>query len=94
MAQVLVDIEGVEVFRIEAGEKHIDNDRDVDLLCGWVVGVRPLLVFDPLLYILIVKIELADAMIGAIASVVVGEDRLEGRFLSFGIHFIVRLLLR
>jgi hypothetical protein len=35
--EVLVDVERVQVFGIEAGEQHVDHDGDVDLLRG---GVR------------------------------------------------------
>lgn len=34
----------VEVFGIEAGEQHVDDDGDVDLVRGWPVGVWPLVV--------------------------------------------------
>ena len=40
--EVLIDIERVQVFGIEAGEQHIHHDGDVDLLaplCGQV-GIR------------------------------------------------------
>jgi hypothetical protein len=30
--QLLIDVEGVEVFRVEAGEEHVDDDGDVDLV--------------------------------------------------------------
>jgi hypothetical protein len=30
--EVLVDVEGVEVFGVEAGEQHVHDDGDVDLL--------------------------------------------------------------
>jgi hypothetical protein len=30
--EVLVDVERVEVLGVEAGEEHVDDDRDVDLL--------------------------------------------------------------
>ncbi len=98
--EVLVHIERVQVFGIEPGEQHVDDDGDVDLVMGnFRVGfaqilVRPLLVFDPLLHILIVEIELGDAVIGAIAGVVVGEDGLKGLLFLFRIDLVVLLLLR
>ncbi len=67
MLEVLVHIERVQVFGIEAGEQHVHHDGDVDLVLrhAWrslsQVGVGPLLVFDALLHILVVEIELADA---------------------------------
>ena len=32
--EVLVDVERVQVFGIEAGEQHVHHDGDVDLLCA------------------------------------------------------------
>ena len=29
--EILVDVERVEVFAVEAGQEHVDDDRDVDL---------------------------------------------------------------
>ena len=49
------------------------------------VGIGPLLVFDALLHVLIVEVELADAVVGAVAGVVVGDDGLEGFFLLLGV---------
>jgi hypothetical protein len=92
--EVLVHIERVQVFGIEAGEQHVYDDGDVDFLRVRVVGIGPLLVFDALLHILIVEIELADAVIGAVAGVVVGEDGLEGGFFLLGLDFVVLLFLR
>jgi hypothetical protein len=44
---------------------------------GCAVGIGPLLVFDALLHILVVQIELGDAVVGAVAGVVVRKDGLE-----------------
>jgi hypothetical protein len=41
------------------------------------IGLGPLLILDALLHILIVEIEVAEAVISAIATVIVGEDGLE-----------------
>ena len=38
------------------------------LLRSGVVGVRPLLVFDALLHILVVEVELAESVIGAVRA--------------------------
>ena len=46
------------------------------------------------MHILIVEIELADGVIGAVAGVVVGDDGLEGGLLLLGLLFVVRLFLR
>ena len=40
------------------------------------VGVGELLVLDALLDVLVVEVELVDAVVGAEAGVVVGDDRL------------------
>jgi hypothetical protein len=92
--EVLVHVERVQELGIEAGEQHVHHDGDVDLLRGRVVGIGPLLVFDALLHILVVEVELAEAVIGAVAGVVVGEDGLERGFLALGVDLVVRLLLR
>ena len=61
---------------------------------GRVVGIRPLLLFDALLHILVVEIELAQAVIGAEEGVVIGEDGLEGFLFLLRFNFVVLLLLR
>ncbi len=81
--QVLVHVERVQVLGIEAGEQHVHHDGDVDLLGVRMVGIGELLVLDALLHVLVVEIEFADAVIGAEAGVVVGDDGLERRFLFF-----------
>ena len=92
--EVLVHVERVQVLGIEAGEQHVHHDGDVDLVVRDVrdslpqIGVRPLLVLDALLHILIVEIELAEAVIRAVAGVVVGEDGLEGFLLLLGLDWL------
>ena len=83
------DVEGVEVLGVEAGQEHVDDDGDVDLLRAlfWEVAVGVLLVLDAFLDVLVVGVELADGVIRAVAGVIVGDDGLE-RFL-----LLVRLLL-
>ena len=68
--EVLVDVERVEVFGVEAGEQHVDDDGDVDLFAPLVgqVGIGELLVFDALLHVLVVEVELVDAVVGAEAA--------------------------
>ena len=58
------------------------------------VGVGELLVLDALLDVLIVEVELLDAVVGAEAGVVVGDDGLEGLLLGLGLVLVVFLLLR
>lgn len=50
--------------------------------------------FDALLNILVVEIELADAVVGAELGVVVGYDGFEGGFFAFGVLLVkeVRVL--
>jgi hypothetical protein len=64
--EVLVNVEGVEELRVEAGEKHVHHNGDVDLLGALArqVGVGELLVLDALLDVLVVGVELADGVIG------------------------------
>ena len=51
---------------------------DLVVRCGGIgfaqVGIGPLLVFDALLYVLVVEVELFDAVVGAEAGVVAGDD--------------------
>jgi len=92
--QVLVDVEGVEVLRVEAGEEHVHYDGDIDLLGALLgeVGVGKLLVLDALLDVLIVEVELADGVVAAVAGVIVGDNGLESGLLAVGIVLIVFLL--
>ena len=94
MPQVLVHVECVQIFGIKAGKQHVHHDRDVDLLCVRVVGIGPLLVLDALLHVLVVEVELADLVVGAVAGIVIGEDGFERGFLSLGIDFVVGEFLR
>lgn len=98
--QLLIDVEGVEVFRVEAGEEHVDDDSDVDLVrLGFGRGLAEVgqwesLRFDAVLHVLIVGVEIAEAMVGAEAVVVVGEDGFERLFLFVGLFLVVLQLLR
>ena len=58
------------------------------------VGVGELLVLDALLDVLVVEVELVDAVVGAEAGVVVGDDGLEGLLLALGVVLVVLLFLR
>lgn len=98
--EIFINVERVEIFGVEAGQKHIYDDGDVDLfraLFGEVV-VGVLLVLDALLDVLIVGVELADEVIRAVAVVVVGDDGLEGflllvRFLLVVFEFLRQVFL-
>ena len=94
--EILVDVERVEVHGVEAGEEHIDDDGDVDLLGALVrqVTVGELLIFDALLDVLVVEIEVVDVMVRAILLVVVGDDSLQRGFLALGVVPVVLFLLR
>ncbi|WPL18909.1 hypothetical protein Thiowin_04004 [Thiorhodovibrio winogradskyi] len=35
LLEVLIDIEGVEVFGVEAGQEYIDDDGQVDFVAVW-----------------------------------------------------------
>ena len=58
------------------------------------VGIGELLVLDALLHVLVVEVELVDAVVGAEAGVVVGDDGLERVFLLLGLVLVVFLFLR
>ena len=94
--EVLVDVERVEVLGVEAGEEHVDDDGDVDLLPALLrqVGVGELLVLDALLHVLVVEVELVDAVVRAEALVVVGDDGGERLLLLLGVVLVVFLFLR
>ena len=74
--EVLVDVERVEELSVEAGEEHVDDNGNVDLLLALAgqVAVGELLIFDALLDVLIVEIEIVDVVVGAILQIVVGDD--------------------
>ena len=94
--EVLVDVERVEVLAVKAGQQHVDDDGEVDLLAALLrqVGVGELLVLDALLHVLVVEVELVDRVVGAEALVVVGDDRLEGLLLLLGVVLVVLAFLR
>ena len=92
--EVLVHVQGVEVLGVEAGEQHVHDDGDVDFLHMRQVGIGVLLILDALLHILVVEVEFADAVVGAVAGVVVGDDAGERRLLALGVLLVVGLFLR
>ena len=93
--EVLVDVERVEVHGVEAGEEHVDDNGDVDLLLALAgqVAVGELLVLDALLDVLVVEVEVVDVVVRAVLLVVVGDDGLERGLLSLGVVLVVLLLL-
>ena len=92
--EVLVDVQGVEVLRVEAGEQHVDDDGDVDLVRVGQVAVGVLLVLDAVLHVLVVGIELAELVVGAVAGVVVGDDGLQRGLFVCRVLLVVGLFLR
>ena len=98
--ELLIDVEGVEVFRVEAGQEHIDYDGDVDLVgLGLRIGLAQVgggeaLGFDAVLHVLVVGVEIGEAVVGAVAVVVGGEDSFEGLLLFVGLDLVVLQLLR
>ena len=58
------------------------------------VAVGVLLILDALLHVLVVEIELAELVVGAVLGVVVGDDLLQGGLLRLGLLLVVGLLLR
>lgn len=55
--------------------------------------MRPLLVLDVILHVLVVLVEFGQSVVGAVGGVVVGQDRLQGRFLALGVDLVVGLFL-
>ena len=97
--ELLIDVEGVEEFGVETSEQHVDDDGDVDLVGlgpgrGLAeVGQGEFLGLDAVLHVLIVGVEIAQAVVGAEAVVVIAEDRFEGLFLFVGRGLVVGLFL-
>ena len=93
--EILVDVERVEEPGVEAGEKHVDDDSDVDLLLALAgqVAVGELLILDALLDVLIVEVEIGDVVVRVVLPVVVGDDGLERGLLALGVMSVVLLLL-
>ena len=89
--QAFVHIEGVEVFGVEAGQEHVDNDGDVDLLLpGHVLSALPL---DALLHVAVVAVELLDTEVPAVGLSVNTDDTPEGFLLAQRVHLVVLSLL-
>ena len=93
--EVLVDVERVEELGVEACEEHVDDDGDVDLFLALVgqVAVGEQLIFDALLDVLLVEVEVVDVVVRAIPLVVVSDDGLERGLLALGVVLVVLLLL-
>ena len=92
--QVLVHIQRVQELGIKTGQQHVHHNGDIDFLRCRQVGIRPLLVLDAFLHILVVQVKLAQAVVGAVARVVIGQNRLERGLLAFRVFLVVGLLLR
>jgi len=91
--EVLVHVQGVEVLGVEPGEQHVHHDAEVDLVLAGVVAVGVLLILDSLLYVLIVEVELAKLVVGAVLGVVVGNDLLQSGLFLFRLLLVIGLLL-
>lgn len=71
--QVFVHVQGVQVFAVETSEQHIHHYRYINLV--WrIIFVAIFLVFDTALYILIIQIELVDAVVGSVLQIEVGNN--------------------
>ena len=92
--EVLVHVQGVEVFAVKAGQQHVHHDGDVNFLRCGEVAVGPLLVFDALLNVLVIQVKFAQLVVGAIAGVVAGQNGFERGFFAFGVLLVVLLFLR
>ena len=69
--EVIIDIERIQIFAVESGQQHIDDDGDVDFVFVRIVFVGILVVFDAFLNILIVHVEFTDAVVSMVLSVVI-----------------------
>ena len=72
--EIFIDIERVQIFAVESGQQHIDDDGDIDFVFVRIVFVGILVVFDAFLNILIVHIEFTDAVVGTVLVVVVFDN--------------------
>lgn len=62
--------------------------------CAAGIAVGILLILDALLHITVVQVELANAMVGAKARVVIGHDARERCLLAIGVLLVIFFLLR
>ena len=69
--EIFIDIERVQIFAVESGQQHIDDDGDVDFVFVRIVFIGILVVFDAFLNILIVHVEFTDAVVSAVLAVVI-----------------------
>ncbi|MFA7164511.1 MAG: hypothetical protein WC124_01515 [Desulfoplanes sp.] len=91
--QLFVDVEGVQVFGIEAGEEHVDDDGDIDFIFLRDIATGEALALDTVLDVLIVGVKLGDLVVGAVFGVVVGDDGFEGKLFLVRRFLVVRLFL-
>lgn len=92
--EIFIDVQRIQVLRIEAGQQHIHHDDDINLLRTRQVTVGILLILDTLLHVLVVQIEMTQIMVRAIAGVVVGDDGFQRGLLLFRGLLVIGLLLR
>ena len=69
--EIFIDIERIQIFAVESGQQHIDDDGDVDFVFVRIIFVRILVVFDAFLNILIVHVKFTDAVVGVVLAVVI-----------------------
>lgn len=93
VVQVFIYVEGIEVFGVEVGEQYIYYNDDVDFIVVSIVGIWVFLVFDVLLYILVIEVKFIDGVIGIVLLVVVGNNFFQSCFFFIGFFFIIFLFL-
>ena len=91
--EVLVHVERVQELGVEAGEQHVYHDGDVDLLRCGQVRIRPLLVLDAFLHVLVVQVEVVDRVVCTEVLVVIGDYCREGFLLLLRVLPVVLAFL-
>ena len=91
--QFFIYIQRVEELRVESGQQHIDHNGDIYFVGMWIIFITILLIFDTLLYVLIVRVKLFNDIISAILLVIISNNLLQCLFFAIGFLLVVYLFL-
>ena len=91
--QVFVHIQSVQIFGVETGQQHIHHNGNVNFVFMRIICVGIFLVFNPLLYVLIIPIKIVDVMAGSILLVIFFDNPHQCLFLFVRLFFIVFFFL-
>ena len=91
--QILIDIQRIQIFGIESGQQHIDDDGNIDLILMRNIFIAVLLRLDTTLNILIIGIEFRNRMIRPVLLIVIVDNPTQRGFLFAGIFLVIETLL-